>query len=66
MVIKRVDEWCPECETEVVLSVYHKKELKKCPNCGAWIFPCSLCREKEMTCDLCELRRDTHDSGRID
>ena len=43
-------EYCPYCENEVEL----KAELKaqKCPQCGKWITPCSLCMECKTKCKL--------------
>lgn len=45
-----VFEYCPYCENEVEL----KAELKvqKCPQCGKWIVPCSLCENCKNECEL--------------
>lgn len=34
-------EYCPFCETEVELQTELK--VQKCPNCGKYIVPCSIC-----------------------
>ena len=45
-----VSEYCPYCENEVEL----KAELKpqRCPQCGMWITPCSLCENCKNECEL--------------
>ena len=35
------NEWCPYCDTEVELE--HDLKVQKCPSCGHWIVPCSIC-----------------------
>lgn len=38
---RKTDEWCPYCDTEVELDCELK--VQKCPSCGYWITPCSIC-----------------------
>jgi predicted RNA-binding Zn-ribbon protein involved in translation (DUF1610 family) len=35
------EEYCPHCDVVVDLSIDFK--VQKCPNCGKWLVPCSLC-----------------------
>lgn len=35
------EEWCPHCDECVELQGEFK--VQRCPNCGKWIVPCSLC-----------------------
>lgn len=35
------EEWCPHCDECVDLEEDFK--VQKCPNCGKWIVPCSIC-----------------------
>jgi predicted RNA-binding Zn-ribbon protein involved in translation (DUF1610 family) len=35
------EEWCPHCDTCIDLE--HEFKVQKCPNCGKWIVPCSIC-----------------------
>jgi predicted RNA-binding Zn-ribbon protein involved in translation (DUF1610 family) len=46
-------EVCPFCEQEVELE--NKYNPQKCPNCGEYILPCSIC-DKD-TCINCELEK---------
>ena len=48
---KFIFEICPECDTEVELRGAKLKTPMKCPNCGKYIMPCSLCYEKGCGCD---------------
>lgn len=41
--VTTVTEQCPWCENEVELEVEHPKQFVKCPECGRWMKPCSLC-----------------------
>lgn len=36
-----IEEYCPHCDTTVDLEDDFK--VQKCPNCGKWIVPCSIC-----------------------
>lgn len=49
------DEWCSECDSEVVLP--SKFEVHKCPECGKEILPCNLCYENAV-CSECPLLFD--------
>lgn len=49
------DEWCSECETEVVLP--SRFEAYKCPECGNQILPCNLCYYN-VECSKCPLMSD--------
>ena len=55
------DELCPHCGKEVVLLAEMKAQ--KCPECGRWIAPCSLCEECKKNCvvefDCVRLNRNT-------
>lgn len=35
------EEYCPHCDTTVDLE--HDFKVQKCPNCGKWLAPCSIC-----------------------
>lgn len=48
--ILKITEWCPHCESEVDLIA--SKRPQRCPNCGKWILPCSLCESCDADCDL--------------
>lgn len=39
-------EFCPHCEKEFELKGAHKMRPIECPNCGMYIYPCSLCDGK--------------------
>ena len=46
-------EWCTSCNEEVelpaIMAVY------KCPNCGEFILPCTLCDiEGQTNCENCD------------
>lgn len=36
-----VEEYCPHCD--VVVDLEWDFKVQKCPNCGKWIVPCSIC-----------------------
>ena len=38
---EKANEWCPHCDEEVELE--HELKVQKCPVCGMWIVPCSVC-----------------------
>lgn len=46
-------EMCPHCETEVELPIVF--EVQKCPVCGEWIAPCSICHPDYADCANCRL-----------
>ena len=37
----KTEEWCPHCDEAVELE--HELKVQKCPICGKWIVPCSVC-----------------------
>lgn len=37
----KTEEYCPHCDTCVDLEDEFK--VQRCPNCGTWIVPCSIC-----------------------
>lgn len=47
------NELCPYCDTEVTL--LNKFEIQKCPNCGKYIKPCSICEHDNAKCSKCPL-----------
>ena len=51
---EKVDEWCPYCDTEVELE--HELKVQRCPSCGHWIVPCSICPLTKCT-KPCPLER---------
>lgn len=53
----KANEWCPYCDTEVELE--HDLKVQKCPSCGHWIVPCSICPLTKCTkpCPLERLER---------
>lgn len=48
------EEWCPHCDSCVNLC--GELKVQKCPNCGKWIVPCSLCPLTNCSTD-CPLER---------
>lgn len=38
---EKTEEWCPHCDECVELE--HDLKVQKCPVCGKWIVPCSVC-----------------------
>lgn len=54
-------EICPCCEHEVFLQQAVEKQPIKCPKCGKFIMPCSLCSDFNQcaTCPWHNLDRDT-------
>lgn len=36
-----IEEYCPHCDITIELEFDFK--VQKCPNCGKWIVPCSIC-----------------------
>ena len=38
---EKANEWCPHCDEEVELE--HELKVQKCPVCGKWLVPCSVC-----------------------
>lgn len=52
-------EYCPECETEVLLKNAELRKPIKCPNCGKYIMPCSLCDVCGSACKWENLNRET-------
>ena len=51
--MKKVIEWCSECDTEVKIKAI-PFVLQKCPNCGAPIRACCLCDPDTCDCVKCE------------
>lgn len=49
-------EYCPHCDTEVELK--HEMTAQKCPNCGKWICPCSICEGCVSPCGFEELCKE--------
>lgn len=43
-------EWCPCCDTEVVIPSFG---VSFCPNCGERILPCSMCDTDYIDCNRC-------------
>lgn len=59
-------EFCPHCECEVELG--NELKVQKCPNCGAYIVPCSLCPLLEKgacrgKCPLDELAKELNEGN---
>ena len=53
-------ECCPICEAEVLLKNAEFRKPIKCPNCGKYIMPCSLCHSDCVSnCRWESLNRDT-------
>lgn len=54
---EKTSEWCPHCDEEVELE--HELKVQKCPNCGKWIVPCSVCPliDCSVKCPLERLER---------
>ena len=50
----KANEWCPYCDTEVELE--HELKVQRCPSCGHWIVPCSICPLTKCT-KPCPLER---------
>ena len=50
----KANEWCPYCDTEVELE--HDLKVQRCPSCGHWIVPCSICPLTKCT-KPCPLER---------
>ena len=48
-----ITEWCPLCESEVVLDNTFK--IQKCPSCKNPIKPCSMCDMNKLNCNGCKL-----------
>ena len=44
------DEYCPCCDTEVVIPSFG---VSFCPNCGELIIPCSMCSPDYHDCSKC-------------
>lgn len=44
------DEYCPCCDTEVVIPSFG---VSFCPNCGELILPCSMCDTDYNDCGNC-------------
>lgn len=51
--MKKIVEWCSECEAEVKIKAI-PYVLQKCPNCGAPIRACCLCNPDTCDCEKCE------------
>lgn len=51
-----VDEVCPHCGNEVVLKSEFRAQ--RCPECGKWIAPCSLCDSDHCDCRNCPVARE--------
>ena len=51
---EETEEYCPHCDECVSLAGEFK--VQKCPNCGKWIVPCSLCPMQDCT-NRCPLER---------
>lgn len=43
-------EVCPYCDQQVIIA---NTGISKCPNCGKWIVPCSMCIMEEVNCNSC-------------
>lgn len=50
------DEWCPCCNTEVVIPSFG---VSFCPNCGERILPCSMCDTDYNDCRKCPYEKWT-------
>ena len=48
------DEWCPCCDTEVVIPSFG---VSFCPNCGELILPCSMCDASYNDCGDCPYKK---------
>lgn len=48
------EEWCPHCDECVDLE--HELKVQKCPYCGKWIVPCSVCPLQDCS-TKCPLER---------
>ena len=48
------EEWCPHCDECVDLE--HELKVQKCPHCGKWIVPCSVCPLQDCS-TKCPLER---------
>ena len=48
------EEWCPHCDTCVDLE--SELKVQRCPNCGKWIVPCSVCPLQDCS-SKCPLER---------
>lgn len=42
---KKIYEWCPHCANEVTLIPVLLAQ--RCPECGKWVVPCSICENDE-------------------
>lgn len=50
--VENYSEECPECETEIEYSMsYNYFKPIRCPNCGKFFIPCSLCKDFTGECD---------------
>lgn len=38
---ERYEEWCADCDH--VVDIANEFRVQKCPNCGKWLVPCSIC-----------------------
>lgn len=39
--IERYEEWCADCDH--IVDIANDFRVQKCPNCGKWLVPCSIC-----------------------
>jgi hypothetical protein len=52
----KIVEWCSNCCCEVGLTP--TMTIQRCPNCGDYIIPCSLCNWDSCDCNNCELDKE--------
>ena len=38
---ERYEEWCADCDH--IVDIANDFRVQKCPNCGKWLVPCSIC-----------------------
>lgn len=49
-----ITEWCSACTVDV--KIENKAEKQTCPECGADIWPCSLCDHNRVNCAECIIK----------
>lgn len=49
----KTNEVCSYCDQQVEIA---DTGISKCPNCGKWISPCSMCNMDEVDCKNCMSR----------
>lgn len=55
LVFNDIVEFCDNCNKEVVIP----KNGGKCPYCGKWLYPCSLCDMDKVDCNNCKYKNKT-------